>query len=82
MASNEKRGKEALSHLKSELDSRDRKEKSRPWSVAAISAAVIALIGGGIYFAANNDSGEDLAASETTAASEATTEEQLSLIHI
>ena len=76
MASNEQRGKEALSHLKSELDSRDRKEKSRPWSVAAISAAVIALIGGGIYFAANNDSGEDLAASETTAASEATTEEQ------
>ena len=76
MASNEQRGKEALSHLKSELDSRDRKEKSRPWSVAAISAAVIALIGGGIYFAANNDSGEDLAASETTAASESTTEEQ------
>ena len=76
MASNEQRGKEALSHLKSELDSRDRKEKSRPWSVAAISAAVIALFGGGIYFAANNDSGEDLAASETTAASESTTEEQ------
>ena len=43
MATNEQRGKEALSHLKSELDSRDRKEKSRPWSVAAISAAVIAL---------------------------------------
>lgn len=76
MASNEQRGKEALTHLERELDSRDRKEKSRPWSVAAISAAVIALIGGGIYFAANNDSDDDLAASETTAASEESTEEQ------
>ncbi|MBA1835749.1 peptidylprolyl isomerase [Corynebacterium wankanglinii] len=76
MASNEQRGKEALSKLERELDSRDRKEKSRPWSVAALSAAVIALIGGGIYFAANNDSGDDLAASETTAQSEVAEEEQ------
>ena len=76
VASNEQRGKEALSKLERELDSRDRKEKSRPWSVAALSAAVIALIGGGIYFAANNDSGDDLAASETTAQSEVAEEEQ------
>lgn len=74
MASNEQRGKEALSNLERELESRDRKEKTRPWSVAAISAAVIALIGGGIYFAATNDSGDDMAASETTAESEAAEE--------
>ncbi|MET3943842.1 peptidylprolyl isomerase [Corynebacterium mucifaciens] len=74
MASNEQRGKEALSNLERELESRDRKEKARPWSVAAISAAVIALIGGGIYFAATNDSDDDMAASETTAESEAAEE--------
>ena len=75
MASNEQRGKEALSNLERELESRDRKEKARPWSVAAISAAVIALIGGGIYFAATNDSGDDMAASETTTESEAAEED-------
>ena len=74
MASNEQRGKEALSNLERKLESRDRKEKARPWSVAAISAAVIALIGGGIYFAATNDSDDDMAASETTAESEAAEE--------
>lgn len=67
MASNEQRGKEALSNLERELKSRDRKEKSRPWSVAALSAAAIALIGGGIYFAANNDSGDDVAATDSSA---------------
>ena len=44
MASNEQRGKEALSNLERELDARDRKEKTRPWSVAALSLLVILLI--------------------------------------
>lgn len=70
MASNEQRGKEALSNLERELGSRDRKEKSRPWSVAALSAAAIALIGGGIYFAANQGDDDNLAAEDTSAESE------------
>ena len=71
VASNEQRGKEALSNLERELGSRDRKEKSRPWSVAALSAAAIALIGGGIYFAANQGEDDNLAAEDTSAESEA-----------
>lgn len=72
MASNEQRGRDALNNLEKELDARERKEKSRPWSVAALSLLVIAAIGGGIYFAATRDGDEDL-----TAADEVETEEQL-----
>ena len=76
MASNEQRGKEALSNLERELDSRDRKEKSRPWSVAALSAVAIALIGGGIYVAANQGDEDNLATDDTSAASETDNAEQ------
>ena len=72
MADNQKRGEEALTHLKRELDSRDRKEKSKPLTVAALSAVVIAVVGGGIYFAATqNDGDDDVTAQDTTASSEA-----------
>ena len=75
--SNAKRGEEALNHLKRELDSRDRKEKSKPLSVAALSAVVIFLIGGAIYFAAtqNSDEEEITASEETTAAEQDSSEE-------
>lgn len=78
MASNEQRGKEALSNLERELDSRDRKEKSRPWTVAALSLLVIMVIGGGIYFAATRGAEEDLTASEAASETDAeiATEEQ------
>lgn len=66
---NAKRGEEALRHLKRELDSRDRKEKSKPLTVAALSAVVIMLIGGAIYFAATQNNDE-----EVTAAEESTSE--------
>lgn len=74
MASNEQRGKEALTNLERELESRDRKEKSRPWTVAALSLLVMVAIGGGIYFAATRGGEEDLTANETDA--EIATEEQ------
>ena len=91
MADNQKRGEEALTHLKRELDSRDRKEKSKPLTVAALSAVVIAVVGGGIYFAATqNDGDDDVTAQDTTASSEAAESSEtepsidpsLSLIHI
>ncbi len=72
MASNEQRGKEALSNLERELDARDRKEKTRPWSVAALSLLVILLIGGGIYFAATRGGDEDMTAADETDVSEST----------
>ncbi|QPK82463.1 peptidylprolyl isomerase [Corynebacterium qintianiae] len=52
---NEQRGKEALRDLEKELGARDRKEKTKPWAVAAASLAVLAAIGGGIYFLANQE---------------------------
>ncbi|AQQ15360.1 Putative bifunctional phosphatase/peptidyl-prolyl cis-trans isomerase [Corynebacterium glaucum] len=67
MASNEQRGKEALSNLEKELAARDRKQKTRPWVTALASVAVIGVLGGGIYYFATQDGGEDLAAEETTA---------------
>ncbi|SDL75724.1 peptidyl-prolyl cis-trans isomerase B (cyclophilin B) [Corynebacterium mycetoides] len=68
---NEQRGKQALRDLEKELNARDRKDKSRPWAVAAASVAVIAAVGGGIFFLANqNGDGEDV-----TASGESTTEE-------
>jgi len=74
VASNEQRGKEALSNLEKELAARDRKQKTRPWVTALASVAVIGILGGGIYYFATQDGGEDLAAEETTAA-ETTAEE-------
>lgn len=68
MASNEQRGKEALSNLEKELAARDRKQKTRPWVTALASVAVIGVLGGGIYYFATQEGGEDLAAEETTAA--------------
>lgn len=52
MSNNAQRGKDALKELDSALKARDRKENSKPWSIAALSLLVIALIGGGIYLAA------------------------------
>lgn len=73
MATNEQRGKEALSNLEKELAARDRKQKQRPWVTAAASLAVLAALGGGIYFAANQDGDDDVNASEeSTSATEST----------
>lgn len=68
MATNEQRGKEALSNLEKELAARDRKQKQRPWVTAAASLAVLGALGGGIYFAANQGSDEDVTASESAEA--------------
>ncbi|MEX3503900.1 peptidylprolyl isomerase [Corynebacterium sp. LK2510] len=58
MAHNEQRGKDALKNLERDLNSRDRKEKSAPWTIAALSAVVLLAAGGGIYFLANQDDGD------------------------
>ena len=72
---NEQRGKEALRDLEKELGARDRKEKTKPWAVAAASLAVLAAIGGGIYFLANQGSDESVTASgEQTTAADSTAE--------
>ena len=72
--SNKERGQEALKHLERELNSRDRKQNSKPWSIAALSAVVIVALGGGIYFLANQDGDStneaQSSAEETTAPSE------------
>lgn len=73
MATNEERGRQALSNLEKELNARDRKQRQRPWVTAAASLAVIAALGGGIYFAATQNSDEDVTASEET--TETTSEE-------
>lgn len=70
MASNQQRGKEALSHLEKEIAARDRKQKQRPWVTAAASIAVIAALGGGIYFLANQSEDDVTASGESS--SEAT----------
>ncbi|WP_040421613.1 peptidylprolyl isomerase [Corynebacterium timonense] len=66
MANNEQRGRDALKNLEREINARDRKEKSGPWAIAAISAAVLVAAGGGIYFLANQDSEESTEAAEET----------------
>lgn len=72
--SNKERGQEALKHLERELNSRDRKQNSKPWSIAALSAVVIAALGGSIYFLANQDGDSSTeaqsSAEESVAASE------------
>ena len=65
MTNNAQRGKDALKELDRELKARDRKEKSKPWSVAALALLVLALVGGGIYFAATWNSDEDVTAEES-----------------
>ncbi|MCQ4620379.1 peptidylprolyl isomerase [Corynebacterium sp. CCUG 71335] len=52
MTNNAQRGKDALKELDREIKARDRKEQRRPWTIAALSLLVIALVGGGIYLAA------------------------------
>ena len=66
MTNNAQRGKDALKELDRELKARDRKEKSKPWSVAALALLVLALVGGGIYFAATWNSDEDVTAEESS----------------
>jgi len=70
VATNEQRGKEALSSLEKELHARDRKQQSKPWITAAASVAAIALIGGGIFFLATRDNGDTTAASNGSSVSE------------
>ena len=70
MANNEQRGKDALKNLERELNSRDRKENSAPWTIAALSAVVIVAAAGGVYMLANQDGGDD----STQASSESSAE--------
>ncbi|WP_165165126.1 peptidylprolyl isomerase [Corynebacterium qintianiae] len=74
-ANNEERGKKALRDLEKELGARDRKEKTRPWTIAAASVAVLAALGGGIYFLANQSSNEEVTASGDDTSSESSTSE-------
>ncbi|WP_115684524.1 peptidylprolyl isomerase [Corynebacterium senegalense] len=69
MANNEQRGKDALKNLERELNARDRKEKSAPWTIAALSAVVLLAAGGGIYMLANQDGEETTAAEQTSSES-------------
>ncbi|AWB84115.1 peptidylprolyl isomerase [Corynebacterium liangguodongii] len=61
---NSERGRKALRELEKEINSRDRKEKSRPWAIAAASLAVIVALGGGIYVFANQSDSEESAQSD------------------
>lgn len=72
--SNKERGQEALKHLERELNSRDRKQNSKPWSIAALSAVVIAALGGSIYFLANQDGDSSTEAQSSTEESAAASE--------
>lgn len=64
MSNNAQRGKDALRELDRELKARDRKEQTRPWTIAAMALLIIALVGGGIYLAATWGSDEDVVAED------------------
>ena len=69
MPDNKKRGEDALHKLDRELKSRDRKQKTRPFGVAAASLVVILGIAGGIYFLSTRDGSEgDIQAEDTSEA--------------
>jgi len=65
VTNNAQRGKDALKELDREIKARDRKEQQRPWTIAALSLLVIALVGGGIYLAATwGSDDEEISAEE------------------
>lgn len=64
MTNNAQRGEDALKKLEKELNNRDRKQNSKPWTVAALSAVVLVAAGGGIFYLANQPGDDDV---ETTA---------------
>lgn len=69
MPDNKKRGEDALHKLDRELKSRDRKQKTHPFGVAAASLVVILGIAGGIYFLSTRDGSEgDIQAEDTSEA--------------
>lgn len=69
MSNNAQRGKDALKELERELKARDRREKNKPWTIAAMALLIIALVGGGIYLAATWGSDEDVVAEEESSES-------------
>lgn len=77
MSTNEQRGKDALKQLDRELKARDRKEQSKPWTVAALALLVIALVGGGIYLAATWGSDDEEITAEEEQQTEQTLEEDM-----
>ena len=76
VTNNEERGKKALRDLEKELAARDRKDRAKPWTIAAASVAILAAVGGGIYFLANQGIDEDVtAAGDESSTAESTTAE-------
>lgn len=75
MSNNAQRGKDALKELERELKARDRREKNKPWTIAAMALLIIALVGGGIYLAATWGSDEDVVAEEESSESTEPTED-------
>ncbi|MDY3127958.1 MAG: peptidylprolyl isomerase [Corynebacterium sp.] len=61
MPNNQQRGEEALKNLNREIKSRDRKEKSRPLGVVAVSALAIVSLVGGMWFMATRDESDNVA---------------------
>lgn len=75
MSNNAQRGKDALKELDRELKARDRKEQTKPWTIAAMALLIIALVGGGIYLAATWGSDEDVVAEDESTESTAPDEQ-------
>jgi len=75
VSNNAQRGKDALKELDRELKARDRKEKNKPWTIAAMALLVIALVGGGIYMAATWGSDEEVNAQDESSESAEPTED-------
>lgn len=76
MSSNKQRREEAMRQLEKEIKSRDRAEKTRPLSVAAMAAAVILLVVGGIVWAVTRDGSSETTQEATSAVSEPTEAKQ------